>query len=190
MVHLQVCTGRQAEAVQTGIQGFCRARHSRCLHLCQEETVSQSHKWEHGLDRDLLDRDHAPNSCHRPSSLIKQRFVDLLKAIASESGSVVYSTSKSAIDLSRVEGVAAGCSGSEVSKGSRRLTSSAAPSPSEWLGEATTMWTVQASLTMFRDLLCDLLFSAMRYMLVSWKGCWRFLQWEDVPQTLPGYCSP
>ena len=79
------------------------------------------------------------------------------RAIASERGcSVVSSTSKSASDLSRVEGVATGCSGSEKeSEGSMRLTTSAAPSPSEWPGEATTTWAVQASLAMFRERLCD-----------------------------------
>ena len=121
----------------------------------------------------------APNSCHRPSP---QGLIDLLhryqggidgtklpvhaefqllrhtrRAIASERGGpVVSSTSKSASALSRVEGVATGCSGSEKeSEGSRRLTTSAAPSPSEWLGKATTTWAVQASLAMFRERLCD-----------------------------------
>ena len=131
-----------------------------------------------------------PNSCHRPSPLIKQRLVDLLRgyqgvllgqsslstrsfsfsgsrgvfnmrhtrrAIASERrGPVVSSTSKSASALSRVEGVATGCFGSEKeSEGSRRLTTSAAPSPTVWLGEATTIWAVLASLAMFRERLCD-----------------------------------
>ena len=79
------------------------------------------------------------------------------RAIASERGGpVVSSTSKSASTLSRVEGVATGCSGSEKeSEGSRRLTTSAAPSPLEWLGEATTTWVVQASLAMYRECLCD-----------------------------------
>ena len=79
------------------------------------------------------------------------------RAIASERGGpVVSSSSKSVSALSRVEGVATGCSGSEkVSEGSRRLTTSAAPSPSEWLGKATTTWAVQASLAMFRERLCD-----------------------------------
>ena len=40
-------------------------------------------------------------------------------------------------------------------RGSRRLTTSAAPSPSEWLDEATTTLAVQASLAMFQDRLCD-----------------------------------
>ena len=54
------------------------------------------------------------------------------RAIASERGGpVVSSTTKSASALSRVEGVATGCSGSEKeSEGSRRLTTTAAPSPS------------------------------------------------------------
>ena len=53
------------------------------------------------------------------------------RAIASERGGpVVSTTSKSASALSRVEGVATGCSGSKKeSEGSRRLTTSAAPSP-------------------------------------------------------------
>ena len=79
------------------------------------------------------------------------------KAIVSKRGGpVISSTSKSASALSRVEGVATGCSRSEKElEGSRRLKTSAAPSPSEWLGEATTTWAVEASLAMFRERLCD-----------------------------------
>ena len=75
-----------------------------------------------------------------------------LSAIASERGGpVVSSTSKSVVALSKVERVGTACySGSEnESVWSKRLTSSCTPSLSDWLGEATTTWAVQASLAMF-----------------------------------------
>ena len=44
LVHPQVCTSQQAEAVQIGIDSFRRVWHFRRLCLCQVKTVSHPHK--------------------------------------------------------------------------------------------------------------------------------------------------